>query len=66
MAAQARVDAMLLMTLRGTPTMYYGEEFGMQDVIAPEWVKDPWEINVPGFGVGRDPQRAPPCSGIAA
>jgi alpha-glucosidase len=58
--AQARIAAMLLMTLRGTPTMYYGDEIGMHDVsIPPELVKDPWEINVPGFGVGRDPQRTP-------
>ena len=58
--AQARIAAMLLMTLRGTPTMYYGDEIGMHDVsIPPESVRDPWEINVPGFGVGRDPQRTP-------
>ena len=31
-AAQARVAAMLLLTLRGTPTMYYGDEIGMHDV----------------------------------
>ena len=28
--AQARVAAMLLLTLRGTPTLYYGDELGMQ------------------------------------
>ena len=26
--AQARIAAMLLMTLRGTPTLYYGDEIG--------------------------------------
>nr|MDQ2998759.1 alpha-amylase family glycosyl hydrolase [Chloroflexota bacterium] len=31
-AAQARVAAMLLLTLRGTPTMYNGDELGMHDV----------------------------------
>ncbi len=31
-AAQARVAAMLLLTLRGTPTLYYGDELGMTDV----------------------------------
>ena len=31
-AAQARVAAMLLLTLRGTPTLYYGDELGMVDV----------------------------------
>ena len=33
--AQARVAAMLLLTLRGTPTMYYGDEIGMHDVTIP-------------------------------
>jgi alpha-glucosidase len=59
-AAQARVAAMLLLTLRGTPTMYYGDEIGLGDVtIPPEAVQDPWERNEPGLGVGRDPQRTP-------
>jgi len=59
-AAQARVAAMLLLTLRGTPTMYYGDEIGMHDVsIAPDQVRDPFEKNVPGLGLGRDPVRAP-------
>jgi alpha-glucosidase len=57
---QARVAAMLLLTLRGTPTIYQGEELGMQDArIAPEHVQDPWERNVPGLGLGRDPVRTP-------
>ena len=59
-AAQARVAAMLLLTLRGTPTIYQGEEIGMVDVpIAPELVQDPFERNLPGFGLGRDPVRTP-------
>jgi alpha-glucosidase len=58
--AQARVAAMLLLTLRGTPTIYYGDEIGMQQVaIAPEHVRDPFENNVPGIGVGRDGARTP-------
>ena len=58
--AQARVAAMLLLTLRGTPTIYYGEEIGMKDVpIAPKQVQDPAEKNEPGLGLGRDPERAP-------
>jgi alpha-glucosidase len=57
---QARVAAMLLLTLRGTPTIYQGEELGMRDVeIAAEEVKDPWEKNAPGLGLGRDPVRTP-------
>lgn len=59
-AKQGRVAAMLLLTLRGTPTMYYGDELGMEDVpIAPDQVKDPAEKNEPGKGRGRDPERAP-------
>jgi alpha-glucosidase len=58
--AQARVAAMLLLTLRGTPTLYYGDEIGMPQVaIAPGQVRDPFEKNVPGIGVGRDGCRTP-------
>jgi alpha-glucosidase len=59
-ALQARAAAMLLLTLRGTPTMYYGDELGMVDVaIAPEQVRDPAEKQEPGKGRGRDPERSP-------
>ncbi|NMG40039.1 DUF3459 domain-containing protein [Chelativorans sp. ZYF759] len=57
---QARLAAMLLLTLRGTPTIYQGEELGMEDVAIPtDRVVDPWEKNVPGKGLGRDPVRTP-------
>ena len=57
---QARVAAMLLLTLRGTPTLYYGDEIGLrQATIAPDQVQDPFEKNVPGIGVGRDGCRTP-------
>jgi len=57
---QARAAGMLLLTLRGTPTMYYGDEIGMKDVaIPPGMVQDPWELNEPGLNLGRDPQRTP-------
>jgi alpha-glucosidase len=57
---QARVAAMLLLTLRGTPTIYQGEELGMRDVqIQQDRIQDPWEKNVPGLGLGRDPVRTP-------
>jgi alpha-glucosidase len=58
--AQARVAAMLLLTLHGTPTIYYGEEIGMSDLpIAPEDVRDPREHRQAGLGLGRDPERTP-------
>jgi alpha-glucosidase len=57
---QAGVAAMLLLTLRGTPTMYYGDELGMDNVpIPPEAIQDPQEKNIPGLGAGRDPERTP-------
>ncbi|HEU4326296.1 MAG TPA: alpha-amylase family glycosyl hydrolase [Roseiflexaceae bacterium] len=57
---QAPVAALLLLTLRGTPTLYYGDELGMRDVaIPPDLVQDPQEKNVPGLGLGRDPERTP-------
>lgn len=59
-AAQARIAAMLLLTLRGTPTLYYGDELGIGRVAIPsEAVQDPWEKNEPGLGLGRDPSRTP-------
>jgi alpha-glucosidase len=51
---QPRAAAYLLLTLRGTPTLYYGDEIGMRDVdIPPERRVDPWV-----FG-NRDPCRTP-------
>jgi len=56
--AQARVAAMLLLTLRGTPTIYYGDEIGMTDVpVPPEQQQDLRGLNQPGFT--RDPCRTP-------
>jgi alpha-glucosidase len=59
-SGQVRVAATLLLTLRGTPTIYQGEELGMEDVTVPlDRIRDPWELNVPGLGLGRDPVRTP-------
>jgi alpha-glucosidase len=58
--AQARVAAMLLLTLRGTPTLYYGDEIGLAHVdIPPDRVRDTWAIREKKPGVGRDPSRTP-------
>jgi len=58
--AQARVAAMLLLTLRGTPTLYYGDELGIGDVEIPQHrIRDPWALREPGRGVGRDRSRTP-------
>ena len=55
---QARIAAMLLLTLRGTPTLYYGDEIGMVDVSVPvDLQQDPWGLRVPGLS--RDPNRTP-------
>ena len=49
---------MLLLTLRGTPTIYYGDEIGTPSVPIPaEAVCDPVELREPGLG--RDPARTP-------
>jgi alpha-glucosidase len=57
---QAPLAAMLLLTLPGTLTIYYGEEIGMTDVpIPPNEVQDPAEKIQPGIGMGRDPERTP-------
>ncbi len=56
--AGARLAQLLLLTLRGTPTLYYGDELGMTDVkIPPELARDPQEKGSPGHG--RDPERTP-------
>ena len=58
--AQARVAAMLLLTLRGSPTLYYGDELGIGTVeIPPDRIRDPWSLREPELGVGRDPERTP-------
>ncbi len=50
-AARGRLAAMLLLTLRGTPFLYQGEELGLPDTELPPGVGDDRD--------GRDPQRTP-------
>lgn len=58
--AQARIAAMLLLTLRGTPTLYQGDELGIGKVtIPPDRIRDPQDLRQPGLGLGRDGARTP-------
>ena len=58
--AQARIAAMLLLTLRGTPTLYYGDEIGIADIdMSEEQVLDPAARNEPGVSFNRDRSRSP-------
>ena len=53
---RARAAALLLLGLRGTPFLYYGEEIGMGDGAIPEhMLQDPARIHTEG----RDPERTP-------
>jgi alpha-glucosidase len=56
---QARLAAMMLLTLRGTPTLYYGDEIGMENgIIPPEKIQDPQGKNL-GAERTRDVTRTP-------
>jgi len=57
---QARVAAMLLLTLRGTPTLYQGDELGIGQVNIPaDRIRDTQDLRQPGLGLGRDGSRTP-------
>jgi len=59
-AGLAKMAALLLLTLRGTPSMYYGDEIGMHNVsIPPGEMKDPQGLMEPEKNFSRDPQRTP-------
>jgi alpha-glucosidase len=56
---RARVAALMLLTLRGTPFLYYGEEIGMRNVpIPPDRLKDPLAFTLHP-NLSRDPERTP-------
>ena len=55
---RVRAAAVLLLTLRGTPTLYYGEELGLVDCfVEPGNEQDPWGKNHPDLN--RDGCRSP-------
>jgi alpha-glucosidase len=57
--ARARVAALMLLSLRGTPFLYYGEEIGMRNVkVPPERFQDPIAHTLHP-NLSRDPERTP-------
>lgn len=57
---RARVAAALLLTLRGTPFIYYGEEIGMRNAKIPRRrIQDPLGKRYWPFHPGRDGERTP-------
>lgn len=58
--AKARIAAVLLLTLRGTPFIYYGEEIGMRNTKVPRReIKDPMGHRFWPVFSGRDQARTP-------
>lgn len=57
---QARLIALLQLTLPGLPTVYYGDEIGMPNTsIAPDEVRDLSAFSAGDLSQSRDPQRTP-------
>ena len=58
--ARARAAALLLLTMPGTPFLYYGEEVGMRNVtLRYSELRDPYTKRFWPFRPGRDPARTP-------
>jgi len=58
--AQARVAMLLLLTLRGTPTLYQGDELAIGKVPIPaDRIRDPQHFRQPALNIGRDASRTP-------
>ena len=58
--ARAKVAAAMLLTLRGTPMLYYGEELGQAEVkLSRKQIMDPPGVQYWPFHKGRDGCRAP-------
>ncbi len=59
---RAKLTALMLLTLRGTPFLYYGEEIGMESERIPrQYLQDPVGIRYWPFHPGRDSERKPMC-----
>jgi alpha-glucosidase len=57
---RARLALTALLTLRGTPVLYYGDEIGMTEVeLGPEHLRDPVGLRRWPEDAGRDPMRTP-------
>lgn len=57
---RARLLAMLQLTLRGLPVVYYGDELGLHDgSVSAQERRDVLESRMPGHGLGRDTERTP-------
>jgi alpha-glucosidase len=57
--SRTRAAMFLLLTLRGTPFLYYGDEIGMPDTDVPQdRLLDPVGV-IHGRTIGRDPERTP-------
>jgi alpha-glucosidase len=57
---RAKLIAVMLLTLKGTPFIYYGEELGMKNGSIPKKIlHDPLGIKYWPFHPGRDPERTP-------
>jgi len=58
--AGSRVAALMLLTLKGAPYIYYGDEIGMVDGDIPvDKIQDPWAIRTGVSALSRDPGRTP-------
>lgn len=58
--ARAKLAACMMLTLRGTPFLYYGEEIGMKRQKVPyKKIQDPVGKRYWPFHPGRDPERIP-------
>ncbi len=57
---RARIAAVMMLTLRGTPFLYYGEEIGMErQKVSRKEIQDPVGKKYWPFHPGRDPERIP-------